>query len=203
MILKVVYQRGRGNQIIKVIIYLTNIPYTLPLGRSCKYMLNGDLSYFAVWPNPAFQPIVETHVLYVYVVHCLFRRRYQGVGRRYMPYRHEKHSMQKPCQNGLFLSKIQLNITKHVFKMKVAAYNNSVITHFQRFICVCTNSCIPDSQVRTYTDHADKSLNSCHNPKKYLGYEQVGVKIEREGSHKDTAYAFSPSICPRSTKLWL
>ncbi len=41
-------------------------------------------------------------------------------GRLYMPCRHEKekHSKRRPCQSGLFLSKVRLNITQHLFKMK-------------------------------------------------------------------------------------
>ncbi len=42
------------------------------------------------------------------------------------------HFLQTPCQKGLFLSKMRLNITKHVFKMK----------YLLLFICVCTKRCI-------------------------------------------------------------
>ncbi len=42
--------------------------------------------------------------------------------------------MQRPCQNGLFLSKLGLIMAKLVFKMKWQVYNNSVIALVQRFI---------------------------------------------------------------------
>ena len=49
---------------------------------------------------------------------CLFLLRYQGLGCHYMPYRHEmyKHSVQRSCQNGLFWSKLWLNITNRCLK---------------------------------------------------------------------------------------
>ncbi len=100
---------------VYLIIYLEKISLTLLLGRLLKYitMLNDAFAILHSEPNPVFQ--LCSMFLWFF---CLFRLRYQVPGRHSMPYRHkeEKHSMQRPLQNGIFLSKIQVNINQHVLK---------------------------------------------------------------------------------------
>ncbi len=69
-------------------------------------------------PNPALQLIAEARVLYVYVILCLLCLHFHDPGRRSMPCRHEKEKHSKAVSKWSFLSKIRLNITQHVFKMK-------------------------------------------------------------------------------------
>ncbi len=79
-------------------------------------------------PNPTFQPTLEEHVLYVYVI-ILFisSAKVQAVAISLQAFINRKHSMQRLFQNGLLLSKIRLIIIYLKYLPILYHWNNSAI----------------------------------------------------------------------------
>ena len=115
--------------------------HSLPQTQSCDKSVKCTMT-FCFWhndPGPGFQSTVELHVghlclILLFILGCITR----VLGQCYAIQASKvKIFRTRPCQNGLFLSKIS---SYHLLKMKLMEHNNSFITLIaQRFIFVWTN----------------------------------------------------------------
>ncbi len=124
--------------------------YALPYGRSCKYIHDIAIYWmmtFAIlhWDtSPAFQPIAEGHVVYVYVLLFILAALPRSQARCYMPWRHEK---EKHWSKGMSKWSCLKDLISCNMSTKLRSrYIIIVLSHLslvQGFIYIWINSCIP------------------------------------------------------------